>query len=109
MVETAEGLAAVDDISGVDGLDGIYVGPSDLGLSLGKAPVLDLVDAEVRSAIDRCLHAAKAAGKHAGLFCQNGKVAAERIKQGFDFVVPGSDVNLLKQALAQELAAARAG
>jgi 4-hydroxy-2-oxoheptanedioate aldolase len=62
----------------------------------------------VREAIDHCLRAAKGAGKHAGLFCPSSAVAARRIREGFDFVVPGSDVNILKLAMAREIEAARA-
>jgi 4-hydroxy-2-oxoheptanedioate aldolase len=105
MIETREGLAAVDDICAVPGLDGIFVGPSDLGLNLGKGTSADPTDGETKAAIDRCLAAAKAAGKRAGLFCPSGAVAERRIRQGFDFVVPNSDANLLKAALAAELAA----
>jgi 4-hydroxy-2-oxoheptanedioate aldolase len=105
MIETNEGLAAIDEICAVDGLDGIFIGPADLGLSLGKGSVLDPIDAEVRDSIDYCLKRAKAAGKHAGIFCPSGKVAAQRATQGFDFVVPNSDANLLKSALATELKA----
>ncbi|MFC3072029.1 HpcH/HpaI aldolase family protein [Shinella pollutisoli] len=104
MIETREGLAAVDDICAVDGLDGIFVGPSDLGLNLGRGTAADPSDSDVRAAIDRCLAAAKAAGKRAGLFCPSGAVARRRAEQGFDFVVPNSDANLLKAALAAELA-----
>lgn len=104
MIETREGLAAVDDICAVDGLDGIFVGPSDLGLNLGRGTAADPSDPDVRAAIDRCLAAAKAAGKRAGLFCPSGAVARRRAEQGFDFVVPNSDANLLKAALAAELA-----
>lgn len=105
MIETREGLAEVEAICAVPGLDGIFIGPSDLGLNLGKGTAADPTDAEVRSAIDHCLSTAKAAGKRAGLFCPSGSVAKRRADQGFDFVVPNSDANMLKSALAGELAA----
>tara|TARA_B100001123_G_scaffold449041_1_gene612643 strand:+ start:3102 stop:3860 length:759 start_codon:yes stop_codon:yes gene_type:complete len=103
MIETLEGLAAVEDICAVEGLDGIFIGPGDLGLNLGKGADLDPNDPEVCKAFDRCLSAAKAVSKHAGLFCPNGAVARKRADQGFDFVVLGSDAILLKAALASEL------
>ena len=108
MIETLEGLAAVEAICAVDGLDGIYIGPSDLGLSMGRGTSTDPSDPQVCDAMLHCLRAAKAAGKRAGLFCPNGVVAARRAREGFDFVVPGSDVNHLKQALAAEVAQTRA-
>lgn len=107
MIETAEGLAALDKICAVDGLDGIFVGPNDLGLALGKGTLGDPTDETVRAAILRCLSAAKDAGKHAGIFCPSSTVAARRSAEGFDFVVPNSDANLLKAALKAEASGAR--
>ena len=108
MVETAAGLAAVEAICAVDGLDGIFIGPNDLGLALGRAPAADPTDPEVVAAIRRCLDVAKRAGRHAGIFCPSAAVAARRAAEGFDFVVPNSDANLLRAALAQAARSARA-
>ncbi|MCP4385121.1 MAG: 2,4-dihydroxyhept-2-ene-1,7-dioic acid aldolase [Hyphomicrobiales bacterium] len=107
MIETREGLAAVEEICALDGIDGIFIGPNDLGLNLGKGTSADPTDPEVTGAIDHCLGAAKAAGKRAGLFCPSGAVARRRATEGFDFVVPNSDANLLKASLAAELSAAK--
>jgi len=107
MIETRAGLDALEGICAVEGLDGIFVGPADLSLALGKTPEIDPADIEVRAAIDRCLSAARRTGKHAGIFCPSGAVAARRVHEGFDFVVINSDANLLKAAFANELRAAR--
>jgi 4-hydroxy-2-oxoheptanedioate aldolase len=107
MIETEAGLAAVEAICAVEGLDGIFVGPNDTGLALGKRPVVDPVDPDVNAAIARCLAAARAAGKHAGIFCPSGAVAARRAADGFDFVVCGNDANLLRAAVTAEVKAAR--
>ncbi|MDE1996221.1 MAG: 2,4-dihydroxyhept-2-ene-1,7-dioic acid aldolase [Rhizobiaceae bacterium] len=103
MIETASGLEAVDAICQVDGLDGIFIGPSDLGLAFGKGSSGDPSDPQIVEAIRHCLATARRHGKHAGIFCPSGKVAARRRDEGFDFVVPGSDVNLLKAAMASEV------
>ena len=107
MIETREGLAELDEICAVDGLDGIFVGPNDLGLTMGRGTLGDPTDPEVKDAILRCLASAKAQGKHAGLFCPSAAVAARRAAEGFDFVVPNSDANLLKAALAAEAKGSR--
>lgn len=107
MIETREGLEAVDEICAVDGLDGIFIGPNDLGLAMGKGTLGDPTDEGVRAAILRCLSSARAHGKHAGIFCPSSAVAARRAGEGFDFVVPNSEVNLLKAALSAELRASR--
>jgi len=105
MIETRAGLAAVEEICAVEGLDGIFIGPNDLGLNLGKRPEVDPSDPEVRAAIDHCLATARTTGKRAGIFCPSGAVARRRAAQGFDFVVPNNDANLLKSALTSELQA----
>src|SRR5690554_2533342 len=51
MIETREGLANLDDILSVEGLDGIYIGPNDLSLALGEAPSSEPTAAEVVQAI----------------------------------------------------------
>ncbi len=109
MIETAAGLEAVEAICAVEGLDGIFVGPNDLGLALGKGASGDPTDPVVRDAIARCVRAAKQAGKHAGIFCPSGAVAARCISEGFAFVVPNSDVNLMKAAVTAEVKIAREG
>lgn len=107
MVETAAGLANVEAICAVDGIDGIFVGPNDLGLALGKGVSGDPTDPAVRAAIARCVAAAKAAGKHIGMFCPSGAVASRCIAEGFDFVVPNSEINLMKSAVTLEVRKAR--
>ncbi|MBZ9801112.1 HpcH/HpaI aldolase family protein [Mesorhizobium sp. ES1-6] len=107
MIETLKGLEAVDEICAVEGLDGIFVGPNDVGLAMGKGTLGDPTDEAVRAAILLCLSSARAHGKHAGIFCPSSAVAARRSGEGFDFVVPNSEANLLKSALAAEARAAR--
>jgi 4-hydroxy-2-oxoheptanedioate aldolase len=107
MVETALGVTALEDICSVDGLDGVFVGPSDLGLSLGKGASIEPSDPAVTSAIGRCRAVAAKHGLHAGIFCSSGTVAASRSAEGFDFLVPNSDANLFKRTIAAEVNAAR--
>jgi 4-hydroxy-2-oxoheptanedioate aldolase len=107
MIESKLGLAAIDDICAVDGLDGIFVGPSDLGLALGKGALNDPTDPEVLDAIARCRISAITKGRHAGIFCASGAKAAARVSEGFDFVVPNSDANLLRASLEAEVRSAR--
>ena len=109
MIETAAGLDAVEAICAVEGIDGIFVGPNDLGLALNKGASGDPTDPVVRQAIARCVTAARAAGKHVGMFCPSGAVAARCISEGFDFVVPNNELNLMKAAMDAEVALARGG
>lgn len=109
MIETREALAALDDILAVPGLDGVYVGPNDLCLSLGHPAAQDSAVPEVVDAIERIRARAVAHGKIPGIACPSGAVAAKRVKQGFRFVTPGNEARLLGAALKGALAEAKGG
>ncbi len=111
MIETREGLDNLDAVLATPGLDGVYVGPNDLALALGCAPVPESDDPVMTAAIERVRSAAAAAGKLTGVFCSGGAGAARRVREGFDLVTPGNDATLLKGAIAaslREVGAARA-
>lgn len=107
MVETIEAMDNLDAILAVDGLDGIYVGPSDLSNSLGCPPVLDPdAEAPVR-AIERAARAAKAAGLFAGIHTAAPAYARRMHALGYDFVSIGSDARLLATKSQEVLAEVR--
>ena len=78
MIETAQALDRLDDILSVEGLDAIYIGPSDLSLSLGCRPVFDDVDPPVQQAIEHIAARAKAHGVVCGIHtaCRPGRARA---------------------------------
>jgi 4-hydroxy-2-oxoheptanedioate aldolase len=78
MIETAKALDNLDDILSVEGLDAIYIGPSDLSLSLGCTPTLDDVDPKAAEAIDHVLERAKAHGVVAGIHNASPDAALRR-------------------------------
>lgn len=100
-IETLKGLQRVEDIAKVDGLDMLYIGPSDLGLALGREARQNQTDPVVIDAIERILNAAKNANRKAGMHCTSAEYANEMIAKGFDFVTVGSDENLLAQGYAE--------
>jgi 4-hydroxy-2-oxoheptanedioate aldolase len=104
MIETRQALDNLDDILSVEGLDAIYIGPSDLSLALGCKPTFDDVDPLAAQAIDHILERAKAHGLRAGIHNGRPDVARARIAKGFDFVTVSSDARLMA-AGAQELLA----
>ncbi|MDE2093747.1 MAG: 2,4-dihydroxyhept-2-ene-1,7-dioic acid aldolase, partial [Burkholderiales bacterium] len=71
MIETAQALDQLDAILSVEGLDAIYIGPSDLSLALGCKPVFDDVEPKVAQAIDHIVERARAHGVKAGI--HNGR------------------------------------
>jgi 4-hydroxy-2-oxoheptanedioate aldolase len=110
MIETRQGLANVEEICAVAGLDGVYVGPSDLRLAVGGAHTQDpAVDDEFEAALTRVREAAAAAGVAAGIHTPDGAVAARRLAEGFTFASVASDLTHLKLASAAHLKAATSG
>ena len=108
MIETAQALDNLDSILSVEGLDAIYIGPSDLSLALGCKPVFDDVDPPVAQAIAHILARAQAHGVKAGIHNGRPDVALARIAKGFSFVTVASDARLLAAGSQQILSAMRA-
>jgi 2-keto-3-deoxy-L-rhamnonate aldolase RhmA len=94
-IETAMGLENVEAIAAVEGLDMLYIGPSDLGLSIGREGRMDQTDPVVVKAIDHILKTAKAAGLKAGIFCIDPAYSKAMIAKGFDLVTVLSDTTLV--------------
>ena len=66
MIETADGLANVDEIAATPGLDGLFVGPADLSLAMGLDTFADLTDPVLLGMLDTIVEAANAPRHHAG-------------------------------------------
>lgn len=109
MIETAQALERLDDILSVEGLDAVYIGPSDLSLSLGCRPVFDEVDPPVAQAIEHILARANAHGLPAGIHNGAPEVALARAARGFRFVTVSSDARMLAAGSQQILARMRQG
>jgi len=109
MIETAQALDNLDAILSVEGLDAIYIGPSDLSLALGCKPVFDDVDPKVAQAIDHIVERARAHGVQAGVHNGRPDVALARIARGFRFVTVSSDARILAAGAQDLLQAMRQG
>ncbi|MBP2329760.1 4-hydroxy-2-oxoheptanedioate aldolase [Kibdelosporangium banguiense] len=104
MIETAQGLANVEEICATPGVDGVYVGPSDLRLAIGGAHAADqAVAAEFEAALTRIREAAAATGIAAGIHTPDGTTAAKRLAEGFTFATVSCDVVHLEAAAAAHL------
>jgi 4-hydroxy-2-oxoheptanedioate aldolase len=99
MIETQEGLDAVDAIASTPRLTALFIGPFDLGLALGVTPG-DVTNPVLREAIRHILGTAHDRGRQAAIFCGSASGAREMLDLGFDMVIPGSDVGLLTEAAA---------
>lgn len=107
MIETRQALGNLDAILAVEGIDGVYVGPSDLGLSLGYEPTLDPTAPEVLAAIADIATRTKAAGRLAGVHTGSPAMIRRAFEQGYDFASLLSDARMFTTAVAGQLAAVR--
>jgi len=108
MIETPLGLRNVEAIAATPGLDALYVGPSDLAISLGaRFPGDPEAVQAFDAALSRVLAAARGAGIAAGIHTASGEEASRMLGRGFDFASVSSDLVHLEQAAAGHLEAAR--
>ncbi|MFK3659086.1 HpcH/HpaI aldolase/citrate lyase family protein [Scandinavium sp. NPDC088450] len=107
MIETREGLINLDAILETEGLDGVFIGPNDLSLTLTGTASAESTHPEMLSAIERVVSRCRDKRKIAGIFCTSGTAAAQRIAEGFNFVTPANDVMQLGRASREAIALAR--
>jgi 4-hydroxy-2-oxoheptanedioate aldolase len=110
MIETAEGMANLNAIAATPGLDGIYVGPADLTLSLTQgrlAPGFDREEPEMIAALQTIVAACKKNGIRAALHCGTPAYAARAIGWGFDMTTVGGDSRFLAAGAAAAVAGFR--
>ncbi len=92
-VETTEALARIDEIAAVDGVDGVFIGPSDLAASMGHLGNFQHPD--VQNAISNAIKPIRKAGKAGGYLTGNEEESKKRFAEGFQFVAVGTDFGLL--------------
>jgi 4-hydroxy-2-oxoheptanedioate aldolase len=105
MIETRAALSNVDAIAATNGIDALFVGPSDLSIALTDGATLDPHSQEVEAALDQVVAAARKAGKIAGLYCANAARALATAKRGFSFLAVGSDLAFLRAGTAEQVKA----
>jgi 4-hydroxy-2-oxoheptanedioate aldolase len=106
-IESQAALAHLDEIFDVKGIDLAFVGPVDLSISLALDPLPENPDPRFQEALDRIVRSARKHGLPLGIFCSNGKAAAERLRQGFQFVNVASDTGGLLRIVQAELKASK--
>ena len=95
MVETPGAIKELDSILEVETIDGIYVGPNDLGVSLGMPSGTDREEPEFVRVLEDIAARANAHGKIPGLHTNSAKYAARAIGMGFGFITVCSDIGLI--------------
>jgi 2-keto-3-deoxy-L-rhamnonate aldolase RhmA len=104
-IESATAVASVGEIAAIDGVDVLFVGPSDLSHSLGIPGQLDHPD--YLAALDAVVVAARNAGKSAGILLRQARDLQRHLQLGFRFVGIGSDAGFVVDAATVALAAPR--
>jgi 4-hydroxy-2-oxoheptanedioate aldolase len=107
MIETQQGIDNINEILSVPGISGIYIGPSDMGLSLGMIPILDREEPNILEIYGKLLDSCKRHGKFAGLHNGSAAYAARMIQMGFSFVTIANDSGLMARAAREAVTAAR--
>lgn len=101
-IESREGLANLDAIAAVDGVDGVFIGPADLSASMGFRGNPGHPD--VQAAIEAAIARIRQAGKAAGILSADETLARRYLELGAAFVAVGVDTTVLMRGL-QTLAA----
>lgn len=104
-VETAEGLANIDAIAAVDGVDVIFIGPGDLSVSIDAMGPANA--AKLNAAIETIARAARAAGRTVGLFRPSPDDIGAWMKSGIRFFILASDTMFLGASVAVGMEAAK--
>lgn len=104
-VESRAGLAALPSILEMEGVDGVFIGPSDLAADMGFPG--NTTAPEVQSAIDDALRAIVASGKSAGILTFDLALAARYREMGVTFLGVGGDIPLLVKAASGLVAAVK--
>jgi 4-hydroxy-2-oxoheptanedioate aldolase len=100
MVETRQGLERCEDLAAVDGLDGLFIGPGDLGLALGLGTGQDRDEPAMRDAFARVLAACRKAGKQAAIHAGSASYGARMAGEGFGLVTVWVDAVAVGASLA---------
>jgi 4-hydroxy-2-oxoheptanedioate aldolase len=103
MVETRTALANFDAIMATPGIDGFFLGPSDLSIALSDGKIVDPMSKEVDALIDGLIAGAQKAKKIPGAYCHSAERAAALAKRGVKFLAVSSDLAMLRAGAAAAL------
>jgi 4-hydroxy-2-oxoheptanedioate aldolase len=104
-IETVLGVRNARAIAETDGVDMLFIGRNDLAADSGH--ILDLDHPEVNALVDEVLAIAKATGKKIGTVPSAGRSWQQLLAEGFDLVIPSSDIAILRAFGQDEVATFR--
>lgn len=109
MIESTAAIDDLDAILAVPGLDAIYVGPNDLSMDAGFAPLTPDTSEELATALRHIADRAAVAGTPAGIFALTAEQGREFAGWGYQMVTPGNDMGLLRAESVRRIDVLRAG
>ena len=95
-IETMGAMAQIEEIASVEGVDAIFIGPSDLAASMGHLG--NPMHPDVQAAIDDGFRRVKKIGKHAGYLTGNEAEFKRRLAEGVDFISFATDAVIIRNA-----------
>ena len=107
MIETQQAVNDLEHILDVPGIDGVYIGPSDLGFSMGLIPILDREEPQILEAYEKIIRETSKRGIGAGIHCATTAYAKRAIGMGFKLVTISNDSGLLLGAAKRAVAEVR--
>jgi len=103
MIETRTALKNFEAIITTPGIDGFFLGPSDLSIALSDGKTLDPLSKEVEGHLDTMIAGAQKAKKIPGAYCHSAERAAALAKRGVKFLAVSSDLSMLRAGAAAAL------
>jgi 4-hydroxy-2-oxoheptanedioate aldolase len=95
MMETKTAIENMESILDVQGIDGVYIGPSDLGFSYGLVPKLDREEPEILRIYEKIVRECGKRGLYPGIHCSGADGALRAINMGFRLVTLFNDSGLM--------------
>jgi 4-hydroxy-2-oxoheptanedioate aldolase len=95
MIETRAAYEALDDILGVDGIDGVFVGPSDFSITWSNGGEVDAGSDAIIEPLSQIARRAKAAGKLAGIYAGSAQLAKRFAGLGYTYIPLTVDTSYL--------------
>ncbi len=98
MIETSQALENLDEILATPGLDGVFVGPGDLGLSLTGQTGMDINEPTLMQALEKIGTTTQKNGRIAGIWVPNSETGQKMSQLGYQFITISTDTRLLGTA-----------
>src|SRR5258707_7334213 len=107
MMETKTAVENMESILDVEGINGVYIGPSDLALSYGLGPKLDREEPEILKIYEKIVKECGKRGLYPGIHCSGAVRATKAINMGFKFVTLSNESWLMMTYAKMQVAQTR--